>query len=1077
MGKIEQLEDLIEYFPSGSVRKLSSEYDSPCPFCSPDYGGTPLEYNGILFYGEDRLSWFLDTNTFFCRACQLNGSRYRFTIADVAAKVGAELSIFADFSAPTNSERTVNPIQYRSEFDIYTYHFNVYNKSYWYDFGWDDNTITKFLLGYGVVNESLGNSFVIPMKIRTAERPENPNLYYLTYRTPNTKGSRRLSGTVRDYFWTIQDSTIDDWLVLTEGEKDGISAWTMGFRNFVSSFGTNGWSNEKTQYFYDLGYRKLIIFGDNDAAGKRFAENVYRYAEHIGFDVYVLNYPENSADGYDLTNLLQEYRATAKDYVLNHLLKLDIPKYNSLNTRPTFINDFKEYDPSYEKQTEPTLTLTQLREGNLSIQASMHSFLSGYHSKLKRGGGFLKVIKSPPGTGKTYQSVRIVEEQAMLAMQKRMAAIQELQRAIMNLTHDLENETDAESIAAYKQQIAKLEEKIENFPRASVLWASPYKRAWDDITASGATLSLWHNFEARSELNCQNYEHTLALADNNHNIGTFCQTACPFKEMCKKSGYLAQESARKNKPITFFRHQVLTIPSILSEYRQLLLVDESPLHILERPLIAHSSEIHPHKEGWELEANDDIAVAALKTFADALRVAMNHNIGQRSRNEDGTENPFYVLSGRQFLSVLDSQIHSLTNNSETLQTIMGKIPSRIVSEIYQPNYIGTDQSFIKTRCMPFIFEAINNELTEYANPLLESYNTCIHLVAGELEIYPMKQVKINSATPILITDATAEMPDLYAAMFARVAEVYSPTIRNTNAVTTVIRGSDWTISQIMSQLGKELADRKKRKDTFVLDENGEPFNLKDIPSNPNLYQSDLINDYRDTISALLERHDNLFVVTHKKIRDVIEDIFKSNFPESYQKLAFGHYGALRGTNTFKDFEAAVLIGVPRMPYDVMWRRISAWAHLLGNPTLISKGMSYHASPYHTQDSGHTYYTFDDTFARRYADMYENGEMIQCLERIRPHANDTNKFVYICASRPAGLWVDKVITKTDFLNNYRGTSKVNRVKQYLMREWQEKQTVPSRKEVMAHFTCGTVTFKAARDAAQAELNVQFPSHRR
>lgn len=1070
--KINALEDFIDFFPHGSVRRLQSEYDSPCPFCEGE-GEIPIVHNGKNFYGTDRLSWFIETNTFYCRTCQRNPNkrRYIFNIVDLIEKLELTVEVSNSFFEGSH-ERQESPIPFWSEFDVLTAHYRHYDKSYWKEFGWSEDVINRFKLGYGTVSYNVGDSWIIPMNLRTVKTPPNENQFYITYRTKNEKGSRRLSGTVSEYFWHIRESQ-DTTVVLTEGEKDAISAYAAGYRNIVASLGTNGWNISKTRYLAAQGYTKLIIFGDNDEAGTDFAESVFKWSESIGIDTYVLKYPEDAFHGYDLTNLFQHYAGQTIEYINNNIIKPNVIPTLTETTRPTYIRDYVDIEATYMPDNPPVLTREDVRgTGVYSMQARSQEFLTTYPSRIGRGRGLGLVFKASPGSGKTTQLVQIAQEEAEKAAIKRANTINEMAENIENLEAEKAETNDPETIVAYQYQIDKIRSKMESLPHAAILWVSPFKTSWDDVIEAGANRSLWHNFVARNVDNCENYEYTLELAANNHNVGTFCQVACPFKELCLKRGYLAQEEQRKNKPITMMRHQSLLVDTLLSDYRQLVIIDETPFHTVETPLVFTTQHTYPHREGWDLEVADTDSVKMLNMLAEALRHTMSLNVGQHLTNEDGTPNLQYDIYGKKFLAHLDEYVKKMYNVA--LETVVMRIPRSLVFEYYQPNYIGTDKTSIKLRAMPFIYDVIASELANYLNPEILDFPSCIHLVAGLLEIYLMKPVKISARTPVIIADATADMPELYGAMLRRPIEEYAPLIRNEQTKTTVYRGSDWTISQLQSQLGKELHDRsQQQKIKSVEDVFGNEFDLTEIPANPKLYDNPLFRDYVDAISFCLEQNENLLVVTHKKIRHVLEDVFKNSYPQSYQKLAFGHYGSLRGTNWYKDYKAVVLIGVPRMPYDIMWRRINAWANLLNMKDPIPFEMGYHSAPYHTRNDGHTYYTFNHSFARKYANMYETSEMIQCMERIRPHTSDEPKEVHIFASRPAALWVTNVRTKTDFMNQFRVQSKVNRIKQYIINTFTESGQVPSRNQIMALFTCGVGTYSEARKLAQDELGLTLP----
>jgi hypothetical protein len=371
--------------------------------------------------------------------------------------------------------------------------------------------------------------------------------------------------------------------------------------------------------------------------------------------------------------------------------------------------------------------------------------------------------------------------------------------------------------------------------------------------------------------------------------------------------------------------------------------------------------------------------------------------------------------------------------------------------------------------MPFVYNALMRELDFYRNDRDNAVPSAVHLVSGKLEIYENSAFKISSSTPVIVSDATAGMPELYQAAFSRELEIYSPKVRNPNAHITVVGGSDWTRGELEHRLGKQLKDRATRKAEYAEDVTGAKFYLHDIPTNPNLYDDNkLLKEYEDSIYSLVERHSSILVVVHKKVRDILEDIFRYKYPIAAEKISWGHYGSLRGTNKFKACSAVVLLGVPRVPYDVVWRKIQAWANLLRIESPIPYRFIYKPKPYDGHFKGHTYRTFDNPFAQRFVDTVEEGECIQSMERIRPHSTDDEKYIYIFASRPMGNYITNITTKNNVLNLYRGDSSLNRVRTYIEKTYADIGKFPSTRETMTALRVGYKVYKEALDLTKEKL---------
>lgn len=1077
MVEIKDITDFESLFPPNSVIKSKTEFHSPCPFCSGSMGTKSEVFQDHVFWGTDRLIWRLRDNTFWCRVCHRegrghNGNYFAFELARLFN------ASFDPLLAQPQTTRQDNPILYWTFAQILAAHADV-QREFWYRFGWDDNTIDHFRLGYGTLYYSDGAVNIIPMSIRTPDADSVKDLYYVSGRREGLD-AKRIKGSIHNYFWFINEDPESKVVAFTEGEKDAITAWVLGYRNIVATFGTEAWSFEKTKFLKNQGFETVHAFGDNDEAGSSLNRRITAWGKSCDLPIYSLIWDNTFSTKFDITNGLETLgKDKFLEYIKNNLNKLEVAAAERLQ-RPNFIPDYKAIDPNYTITEYDVTPLDELRgHGENSTQQNVSNFLSTYPARKRRGAGIIKLLNVPPGGGKTHTLVRVAEKIALEANEEYFSQKRMLGNELRALNEYLKDPTlTSEERQGHLDQIQHLEKLEEELSCASVLIATQFKSGYDDLIAAGANSNLFYNYHARDASNCKNFELVGQLGQKNHDIGTFCAVGCPFKDWCKQDGYLSQESQRRSKPVTVFRHQHLLNKHLVSEYKELVIVDEAPFHILENPLTLVSEDISPYDNSWMLNVPDENQQKAIELFAGAVSIVLNYNRGQRPQLPNGEVNPNYMISGARFLKLLDTYIKEDSGGVHTLETLIKTIDPSVLEEDYQPTYKGGENVNIHLRCMPMLYSALQLELDSYVADTENVLPSFLHLVSGKLEIYQMEKLWVSSSTPVIAADATAMIPEMYSATFKRELDIFSPTIRNPNAEVVVIRGTDWTLSQLEQKLGRELRDREKRLSTRVAkDITGEDFFLDDIPSNPELYDSKLLKDAIDMIVSLAERHSNMLVVVHKKWRNVIEDILKYSYPKTYRRLAFGHYGALRGTNAFKDYEAVVLIGVARIPYDALWRRIQAWGRLLEINEEIPFKMGYYPSPYHNTTIGHSYWTFEHPFARRFADMIEIGEMIQCQERIRPHASSEKKTIYVSASRPSANYVSKVLTKTELLNYYRGDSKINRMKQFMINSIKNNKIIPTKHEMMNRFECGYNTYKKVKDEVERELGITIESGRR
>lgn len=1068
MSGIDNITDFEVYFPPQQLKKdSSSEWHSPCPFCANHDEGS-FVYNSFRFSGTDRLIWNLPSNYFWCRRCHIEGRKSIFSLIEM----GVHFSIVVDpLSVKTYAiPKAKREIDYWSLREIFESHANV-QRDYWYRFGWTDEIINHFKLGFGEINYNKGNAHLIPMNTRTVNRPANLNQHFMSGRIEGEAGSHQLVGSKQELFWYVHEDLESKIIVLPEGEKDAITAWMLGFKNFATAFGAGLWDYERTKFLKEQGFEVIYSFGDNDPAGHAYNHRVAAFCKELGLTHRVLNY-EDRPQGFDLTDLFIELKENTYIYILSHLIEIEnIESYKNLTLgKPAFIDDYRRIDPEYAIEPIQSVSLADLRgEGELSIYKKVKTFLSLYSIE-NRGRGKLLLLRASPGAGKSHTLVRVCEEIATIEVAKRENIRSELVENIESLKTQYREMEDADEKNILKEVLLKMEKKLADFSLAAIAWVSPFKVTYNDILDIGADKNLWFDYKARSEDNCENFAMAKTLGENNHNIGAYCEFVCPFKQRCLERGYLSQERERKKYPITIFRHQSLVKGGLGDDYKSLVVVDESPFHVVEEPFVFFAKDFYPHKDDWDFDITDINIIKAMDIFIDSVRFTMNYNIGL------GQKDPNYMISGTKFLKHLDKQIQTASDNTFTLQRVFEIVPEEVFEHAYQPLYLGDSEHEVKLRCVPFLYKAIRKELDNYVSEGSNNLPSCIHLVSGRLEIYSISVTKIPSTVPVIVADGTADLIQRYDVLFNREVDLYGPTLYNPNAETIVFRGSDWTLSQIESQLGKEIRDRQQR--SFVVkDVAGETFDLNELPVLPTTYDKPILKDYKDVILSLVERHPNLLVITHKKVRPLIEEVVRAENENAYNRIAWGHYGALRGTNSFKDLEAVLLVGVARMPYEIMYRRIQAWASVLDINEEIPFDMSYHPAPYHTQHNGSTYFTFNHPFARSYADAYEVGEMLQCQERIRPHATDKTKYIYVFASRPSSQFIKKVLTKADFLSYHRLVSPINRLKEFLIREWREHRDIPRRKDILERFNCGTLTYQKARSLAEKELDIKFPNKRR
>ena len=1025
MAKITNLVDFEPYFPN--IQKLHSEWKSACPFC-PEESGQLYVQDGRSFVGEDRMVWFLNSNRVFCRECQRQGRGKNGTYG--LRDLGVHFELEVGRIQQVDWEPVQEPLTVWSDETVEQYHAQV-DRDYWYNIGWDDDVIDRFRLGRGYIS-GYNNAHTIPMDVRRVGT-EQVDKWYGSGRQDG--GNRKLRGSISYYVWEIINNPKSDTVLIAEGEKDAITlAWLFPEYNVIASFGSTFWNFSKTVDLMQRGYKNVWVFQDNDEAGESFGYKIAEMAvtRYLPLEVQTLFWEEAETKFGDVTDGLEFFSGRDLRDFLEALLHS--PQI-SLDLENMPANQF--FTAPIDESQIVSLSEIRADEGVNSLNEQINTFISTYASLYKRGQGRLKLIKAPPGAGKSYRMVKNAEEHAFHAQIDAIRRKVQLQQMIDDLAEKAVTDED-------KTMVEQLRKKLAEFSVASVAWLGQYKEGWADIEKMSDNPALWFNFEARSEDNCANYDLVQRLGANNHHIGSFCKVGCPHRETCVQSGYLAQEQDMKNYPITFFRHQHLGSSYLTREKYSLIVIDENPTAVMETPITAYDTDVIIH-DAMVAENHPEVVI-----LFDAVRATM------------GVCKPKEVVSGADFLKILNKQILTLTDNAHNLVTLLAEVDDELVYDA-QPNFISGDEDQVLPRVLPQLVIAIRKELADFTENPDNQIPSAINCVYGKLEIYTRTIAKIPKKTPIVVLDATA-FPKLYDGMFGRTVEVFAPAIRNKKANVVVLRGSDFTKSQVNRELSKFYDDIDQiLAQTQVTNLLGEVVDLSDVQGDPfNIFESSVLRQVYQLAHTVSSRHGNTLVVTHKIIRKIMEAV--TDIPN----VDWGHYGALRGTNKYEDYPAILLIGAYRVPYDTVYRKVAYWSRLLGwfdpiDHELIKKQALYHG----TVEEG-TYISSNNILLDQYIHMVEAGELIQSAERIRPHSTDEQKFVYLAANRPALNYVTTLGYKKDFIDEGFG-SKTASMEDFMRTRYATEGKFPTYAEIIDKFHIGRSKIAEARKRIKEEFD--------
>jgi hypothetical protein len=964
------------FFPieDGVNPESGVEFHTACPFCGT---GPILMHKGVAFYGEDRLIWWADDGGVWCRKCTT-----RRTLAELAEffHVDAQQFVFdAEAAEKTRLRKSKHTSDLRTSDTVDNFHRTVV-RDYWKKFGWTDETIERFRLGYGRMksNERI-NRHLIPFRAQhhTKGVMEGWSFEGRNPDAPKKVRNVKTAGLTKGYFWLIEDDPADKTLYIAEGPKDAISLSQMGFKNVLAIFGTSYWDKGISRFVLNKGYSNAVALGDADDVGLKFDQKVASDLATIG--ARFLRWPKQYSGGYDITDLLQDMgERAAKEFIF---------EYTTFEIQRGYIPDFRVVQADYvPEQPINTTTVPQMRQ---EMPLLMADYFDHYRDRRKQyPQGTALILGAPPGAGKSYSLVQEAQRQAYGVRIQHGDAMRNLAKNIDAQRVAVQQETDPEIREEAQRRLERMEKKLAKGGRVNrVLFGGLYVDAWNDLIAQpGFDPDLWFNFQARNTDNCGEYEVVNALAGKGYNARAYCNTKCPLKAECERNGYLSQFDKMERFPITFVRHQHLDT-GMVDNYRSII-IDENPTHVFVSGKEATLTDLAPIWEGWS-----DNLEPAVGEAIDSLVNALRHTL--RKSEEQGA-----AWSGRDAMQQMSKESFG------QLGTLMSMLDDEALEAIQPASGIHVedvaDVDHLPSRCISDILTLLHDEWPDYE--IGKSYNSSLHFEKGKLIYYPRKTLDIKPSKALLIADGTANT-EFYRWLTGRELEIYAPDVYDPDAQTIVFRGSDFTRSQLKKQIGLQLNLLKKFNTQVVYDILGEPLEVSSIPFDENAYNSAMLDQAMTLLKMVLERHDKVLFVSHMPIRRVLEERVKSIFAS--RKIEFGHYGALRGTNAYKDFDAVLMVGAHRVPYDSLHRDAMAWARLAGHTEYVRPDIIIKASPYHGREDGHSYPAFEDEFAEMIQTIAEVGEIRQALDRIRLHTSGRPKTAYLALSRPAARWVSDV----------------------------------------------------------------------
>lgn len=984
--------DLYEYFPTSSDGPINN---TPCPFCPPD--PEVIYHRGRAFYGDNRLVWFDDA--VWCRKCHT-----RMTYTELAKEFDPASELVVEELPRDKRAKIPTPIGVTQAF-IEQMHRQV-QRDYWYAFGWTDETIDHFRLGYGPVQPGSlkGDRHLIPYHAQSFNF--DGTVWMMEGRATDPAVIEAHGKNIKTYAKGNMFSHIAEGvsrsIVVCEGAKDMVTLYQLGYRHILMLPGTSMWSDELGDYLKNEGYERVEIFGDNDDAGLDLAQEIGTHYRDSLIETVYLQWPSKYPDGFDVTDLLIHEGPDKAAAILSQGLK----------TAPVrgYIRDYLTIDPNYLPDVPARAkSVHQIRE---ELPTIIDAYLHNYQQLRKTyKQPVVKVLASPPGSGKSYQMVRAAQDIARRYLEEPLAEQAELLERI-------ENETDPALLGVFNEELSRL--RLGEI----VLYAGPFRAGWNDIVNQPCyDPDMWYFFDSRNEENCQNFDIARILGGKGYSVQSYCKTACPFRDACIENGYLRQFNEIQTKPIAYVRHQHLLDEELVGRYK-VIMIDENPLKVYEQGERVHATDLRPAIDTWAEYALPDEA-AALEELVLMLRRILNDSMSE-----------YVSYTGREFFDRLNSV------SGGRLDDVLRRI-SLDSAERFQPQMPllvdGVKPNGLPGRKVPALIKIILEEYPKYKAGL--RFNSRLSIVNRSIEFYNLTRPRISRNKPIIIADGTA-WPDLYGHLFQRKVEKYDPLVYSDLAKTIVLTGKDYTVSAF-----RKSAKYLKTKEELEPIPEDDPANQIDETD----FQSQEVQSIYNLIKWLENEHERVLFITTKERKELVEDQLVKNYPDL--NVAFDHYGNVRGSNAYKDHDCIVVWGAYREPSTSVYRRVQAWAAYIGEEGFISPRMTYKAKPYHGRWDGHSYFTFENEFADRFIEMVEEGEMRQALDRIRPHTSDTHKWVYVVMSRPCAPWVSDLKFSTDTFKWMKTTMDQDLMKAISDYYWKHGKT-PSVRNIKKSFRRGT-----------------------
>lgn len=215
----------------------------------------------------------VDKGLYLCFACGARGNiktLQKFLGIRIAEEAIDVNDIRARLDALRNPDADVQPVLEESYLDRFRF-----PSRQWEEWGFSPVTVASFDLGF----DPIGNYLTIPVRNIRGEllgviRRFLDDDYPVKYKYP--KGFKRASNLFAS--WMVEHDEDTDTVVLVEGAKDAMKVWQAGHAA-MAVYGSS-LSPTQVRVLRRLGVGRVVLFFDNDKAGKRCADSALGWHVH-----------------------------------------------------------------------------------------------------------------------------------------------------------------------------------------------------------------------------------------------------------------------------------------------------------------------------------------------------------------------------------------------------------------------------------------------------------------------------------------------------------------------------------------------------------------------------------------------------------------------------------------------------------------------------------------------------------------------------------------------------------------------------------------------------------------------------